>query len=87
MKVKWLILAAAGALVVAAWAAVAISYFFFEPSIAVWTALVTVGALLLEGFMWVAAGVLGWSVLAGRRAALGRLRDRLVNRRDRPTAE
>lgn len=77
MKLRWLILGAAGLIVIAAWAAVAVAYFFFEPAIAVWTALVTVGAFSLEGFLWVAAGVLGWSVLAGRRAMLQRLKQRL----------
>jgi hypothetical protein len=63
--------------VIAAWAVVAIAYFFFEPSLVVWTALVTVGAFSLEGFLWVAAGVLGWSILAGRRAMLQRWKRRL----------
>ncbi|MGQ0532140.1 MAG: hypothetical protein ACT4OF_05530 [Caulobacteraceae bacterium] len=76
MKMRWLILGVAGLIVIAAWAAVAVAYFFFEPSIAVWTALVTVGAFSLEGFLWVAAGVLGWSFLAGRRAMLQRLKQR-----------
>jgi len=77
MKARWIILILAGAVVIAAWSAVAITYFFFEPSIAVWTAVVTVAALSLEGFFWVGAGVLGWSFLAGRRAALSRLKQRL----------
>lgn len=77
MKVRWLILALAAAVVVAAWSAVAIAYFFFEPSLAVWATLVTIGAFSLEGFLWVAAGVLGWSFLSSRRAALSRLKTRL----------
>jgi len=76
MKARWIILLAAGLVVVAAWTAVAVAYFFFEPTLPVWTALVTVGAFSLEGFLWVAAGVLGWSFLAGRRATLQRLRQR-----------
>ena len=44
--------------------------------------MVTVAALSLEGFFWVAAGVLCWSFLAGRRAALGRLKARLFGKRD-----
>jgi hypothetical protein len=82
MKVKWIILGVAGALVVAAWAGVAIAYVFFEPSLSVWTVLVTVAALALEGFFWVGAGVLGWSFLSGRRAMLERLRRRFFGRRD-----
>lgn len=76
MQVRWIILIAAGLVVVAAWAALAIAYFFFEPSLALWTALVTAAALSLEGFFWVGAGVLGWSFLAGRRAMLQRLKQR-----------
>ncbi len=76
MKLRWIILSLAGALVVACWAAVAIGYFFFEPSLAVWTGLVTAAALSLEGFFWVGAGVLGWSFLAGRRETLLRLKQR-----------
>jgi hypothetical protein len=76
MKARWIILTAAGLIVVAAWAALAIAYFLFDPSLAVWTALVTVAALSLEGFFWVGAGVLGWSFLAGRRTMLARLKQR-----------
>ena len=76
MQVRWIILIAAGLVEVAAWAALAIAYFFFEPSLALWTALVTAAALSLEGFFWVGAGVLGWSFLAGRRAMLQRLKQR-----------
>jgi hypothetical protein len=82
MKARWIILIGAGLIVVAAWAAVAVAYFFFEPSVAVWTALVTAGALSLEGFLWVCAGVLGWSFLAGRRATLARLKQRFLGTRD-----
>lgn len=84
MKVRWLILCAAGAVVVTAWAAVAISYFFFHPSIALWTVLVTIGAFSLEGFFWVAAGVLGWGFLAKRRATLQRLKQRFFGGSRRP---
>ena len=77
MKVKWIILAAAGAIVLAAWTSVAIAYFFFEPSLALWTLLVTAAAFSLEGFLWVCAGVVGWSLFAGRRAVLQRIRRRL----------
>jgi hypothetical protein len=76
MQARWLILIVAGLIVVAAWSAVAITYFFFDPTIVVWTAVVTVAAFSLEGFFWVAAGVLGWSFLAGRRATLARLKQR-----------
>ncbi|MGD9967829.1 MAG: hypothetical protein AB7T59_15010 [Hyphomonadaceae bacterium] len=77
MKARWIILGIAGLAVAAAWAAVAITYFFFDPSFVVWTTVVTVAAFSLEGFLWVAAGVLGWSILAGRRAALQRWKRRL----------
>jgi hypothetical protein len=83
MKARWIILLVAGLAVIAAWAAVALAYFFFDPSIVVWTALVTVGAFSLEGFLWVCAGVLGWSFLAGRRASLERLKQRFFGRHPR----
>jgi hypothetical protein len=76
MKARWIILCAAGLIVVAAWAAVGVAYFFFDPSLALWTGLVTAAAFSLEGFFWVAAGVLGWSFLAGRHATLERLKRR-----------
>jgi hypothetical protein len=82
MKMRWVIMIAAGAVAASAWGAVAIAYIFFEPSLAAWTALVTAAALCLEGFLWVGAGVLGWSFLAGRRATLARLRRRLFGRRE-----
>jgi hypothetical protein len=74
MKTHWMILGFAGLVVIAAWAVLAVAYFFFEPSLAVWTGLVTAAALSLEAFLWVAAGALGWSFLAGRRRMLERLR-------------
>ncbi|MBL8530752.1 MAG: hypothetical protein JNK94_03365 [Hyphomonadaceae bacterium] len=77
MKLRWVILCAAGAFVVAVWAAIAVAYFFFDPSRAVWIGLVTLGAVSLEGLLWVAAGVFGWSFLAGRRATMERWRRRL----------
>jgi predicted secreted protein len=77
MKARWIILGVAGLVVIAAWSAVAITYFFFDPSIVVWTAVVTVAAFSLEGFFWVAAGVLGWSFRAGRRATLQRWKQRI----------
>jgi predicted secreted protein len=76
MKARWIILGVAGLIVIAAWSAVAITYFFFDPSIVVWTAVVTVAAFSLEGLFWVAAGVLGWSFLAGRHATLQRWKQR-----------
>jgi hypothetical protein len=86
MKTRWIILGLAAAVALAAWAAVLVTYLFFEPSLAVWTVLVTIAAFSLEGFFWVAAGVLGWSFLAGRRATLERLRQRFFGRRDRRIA-
>lgn len=76
MKARWIVLIVAGLIVVATWAAVAVGYFFFDPSLALWTALVTAAALSLEGFFWVCASVLGWSFLAARRAKLQRLKQR-----------
>jgi len=87
MKVKWIILSVAIAAVVAAWSAVAVAYFFFEPSRAIWIALVTAGALSLEALLWVGAGVLGWSFLAGRRARLSRLKQRFFGGKQQPSAE
>lgn len=76
MKMRWILLGVAAAAVAVTWTGAALAYFFFEPSLAVWTGLVTAAAISLEAFFWVAAGVLGWSFLAGRRATLGRLRRR-----------
>ena len=81
MKLRWLIVAVAGLVVLAAWSAVAITYFFFHPTLALWTGVVTAAALSLEGFFWVCAGALGWSFLAGRRQMLARLRNRFLARR------
>ncbi len=81
MKARWIVLSLAGLILVGAWASVAITYFFFDPTIVVWTGVVTVAAFATEGFLWVAAGVLGWGFLAKRRAALGRLRDRFFGKR------
>ncbi len=80
MKPRWVILGVAGALVLLALAVLGVAYFWFEPSLALWTALVTAAAIALEGFFWVAAGVLGWAFLAGRRAMLERLRRRFFGR-------
>jgi hypothetical protein len=82
MKARWIILTIAGLVVIAAWSALAIGY-FYRPSMPVWVAIVTAAALSLEGFFWVAAGVFGWGFLAKRRAALARFKDRLFGRRDR----
>ena len=77
MKTKWLILTLAGLVVVTAWATMVVSYFFFQPTLPLWTAQATVAALATEGFMWVCAGVLGFSFLAKRRQMLSNLRRRL----------
>ncbi len=84
MKLRWIILAVSGAILIAAWTAVGIAY-FNRPSTAIWVAVVTVAAFATEGFLWVAAGVFGWGFLAKRRAALGRFRDRLFGKRDQIT--
>lgn len=81
MKARWIILAVAGAIVVAAWVALGIGY-FNRPSMPIWVALVTTAALTTEGFLWVAAGVFGWGFLAKRRAALRRFKDRLFGKRN-----
>lgn len=86
MKLRWIILIAAGAIVIAAWASLAIGY-FYRPSLPVWAAMVTAAALSLEGFLWVAAGVFGWGFLAKRRAALGRLGARLLGKRGESASE
>jgi hypothetical protein len=44
MKARWIILSLAGLVLVGAWSAVAVTYFFFDPTIVVWTAVVTVAA-------------------------------------------
>ena len=72
MKARWWILILAGAIVIAAWSAVLVGY-LLHVDITTWTVLVTIGAFSLEGLLWAAAGVAGWSFLAGRRAALARL--------------
>jgi hypothetical protein len=87
MKAKWVLLGLSGAAVAASWSAAAIGYFFFDPDLATWTALLTAAALSLEVFFWVGAGVLGWSFLAGRRAALGRLRQRFFAGKAREHAD
>jgi hypothetical protein len=71
MKARWIILAVAGAIVVAAWATLGFAY-FNRPEMPVWVAIVTAAALSLEAFLWVAAGVFGWGFLARRRATLVR---------------
>lgn len=76
MSTRWILLIGVGALVLATWVAAAIAYFFFEPSVVLWTALVTAAALSLEALFWVAAGVFGWSFLARRREMLARLKQR-----------
>lgn len=81
MEVRWIILSLAGLILVGAWSAVAVTYFFFDPTIVTWTAVVTVAAFATEGFLWVAAGVFGWGFLAKRRAALARFRDRFFGKR------
>lgn len=82
MRMRWVIVAAAGLIALAAWSAVAFTYFFLHPSLALFTAVATVAALSLEGFFWVCAAVLGWSFLAGRRQMLMRLRDRFFASRE-----
>lgn len=87
MKVRWIIVGLAALTVIAAWAALAVAYFFFDPGLALWTTLVTVAALSTEGFLWVAAAVLGWSILAGRRSTLQRWKQRLFGRKAQNGAE
>lgn len=87
MKARWIILGVAGAAVFAAWGALGVAYFFFEPSRVVWVGLVTAAALSLEAFFWVGAGVLGWSFLAGRRAMLAQLKQRFFGGKQQRSAE
>ncbi|MFT3727403.1 MAG: hypothetical protein QM759_06250 [Terricaulis sp.] len=87
MKVKWLILTLAGLVIVASWAAMAVTYFFFHPTLPLWTAEATVAALATEGFLWVCAGVLGFSFLAKRRQMLSNLRRRLFGAPQNKAAE
>ena len=49
MRARWIIVAIAGFVAAAAWAAVAFTYFYLNPSIALFTAVATVAALSLEG--------------------------------------
>jgi hypothetical protein len=77
MKLKWLILALAGLVVVTAWGTMVVTYFFFHPTLPLWTAEATVAAFATEGFLWVCADVLGFSFLAKRREKLANLRRRL----------
>jgi len=86
MKVRWIILTVAVAVVIAAWSALGIAY-FNRPSLPVWAAIVTAAAVSLEALIWVAAGVFGWGFLAKRRAALGRFKDRLFGKRTQTPAE
>lgn len=78
MKFRWIILVAAGAVVIASWAALAIAFFNRPIDPALWVGIVTAAALSAEAFLWVAAGVLGWSVLAGRKKMLAALRARFA---------
>lgn len=81
MRLGGIALAAAGALAAAAWTTLAIAYFVFDPGIALWATLVTVAAFTTEGFFWVCAGVLGWSMFSGRRRILERLKRRFFGER------
>ncbi len=87
MKARWIILSLAIAAVIAIWSAIAVAYFFFEPSRALWIGMVTAGAIALEALLWVSAGVLGWSFLAGRRAMLTRLKQRFFGGKQQPSAD
>ena len=88
MKLKWLILALAGLVALAAWMTMVVTY-FFHPTLTLWTIEATVAALATEAFMWVCAGVLGFSFLQKRRQMLGRLRRRLFGapRNEQPAPE
>lgn len=87
MKARWIILSLAIAAVIAIWSAIAVAYFFFEPSRALWIGMVTAGAIALEALLWVSAGVLGWSFLAGRRAMLTRLKPRFFGGKQQPRVD
>jgi len=66
MRWKPLILAAAAATVVAAWATVTVTY-FLGFGVGRWTVVVTAACLATEAAFWVSAGVLGVTVLQARR--------------------
>lgn len=72
MKVKWIILIAAGAIAAACWGVFGFAFFNRPEDRTVWIAIVTAAAVSLEAFFWVGAGVLGWSFLEGRRKLLRR---------------
>jgi hypothetical protein len=59
----WLIAAAV-------WAGIIALKIIGDPSLAQWTIAVTAGALSIEAAVWVTAGVLGISLLQGRKTVL-----------------
>ena len=65
MRWKPLLLTAAALAVLAAWAAVAISY-VLGAKIVAWTIVVTIAALTTEAAFWVSAAVLGVTVIQAR---------------------
>ena len=51
MRARWIIVAIAGFVAAAAWAAVAFTYFYLNPSIALFTAVATIAALSFGRFL------------------------------------
>ena len=72
--------AAAAFAIIACGAAIVIAL-LYRDNAALLIGAVTVAAISLEVLFWTAAGVFGWSFLAKRRAALGRLRERIFGAR------
>lgn len=66
MRWRPLILATAGAIVVAAWITVAVTY-FLGFKVGAWTVVVTFACLATEAVFWVSAAVLGVTVIQARR--------------------
>ena len=66
MRWKPLLLAAAALTVAAAWTTVAVTY-FLGFKVGAWTVVVTIACLATEGAFWVAAGILGVTVIQARR--------------------
>ncbi len=67
---KKLIAALLLGLVVLVWSGAAAALILFEPSLAQWTLIVTIAALVTEGAMWVGAVLLGIEAIRRLRARL-----------------
>jgi hypothetical protein len=63
---KWIMIAAAGSLCLAAWVILGVGL-FVHFNVRIWTLIVTAAAVLTELFFWVLAATLGVSVFQARR--------------------